>query len=42
MPDTAALHTAAHYTAEFLRVKALAEKGVASAQHTLGFMYVNG
>ena len=30
------------HTAEFLRVKALAERGVASAQHSLGFMYVNG
>ena len=30
------------HTAEFLRVKGLAERGVASAQHSLGFMYVNG
>ena len=30
------------HTAEFLRVKGLAERGVAQAQHTLGFMYVNG
>src|SRR5437764_9162360 len=42
MPESAANHTAANHTAEFLRVKALAERGVASAQHSLGFMYVNG
>ena len=36
MPDTPS------YSAEFLRVKALAERGVAEAQHSLGFMYVNG
>ena len=34
--------TDARHTAEFLRVKALAERGVATAQHSLGFMYVNG
>ena len=37
MPDDDSRHTA-----EFLRVKALAERGVVSAQHSLGFMYVNG
>ena len=31
-----------HHTAEFLRLKGLAERGVANAQHSLGFMYVNG
>ena len=31
-----------HYTAEFLRVKGMAERGVPSAQHSLGFMYANG
>ncbi|HEX9172359.1 MAG TPA: SEL1-like repeat protein, partial [Telluria sp.] len=30
------------HTAEFLRLKALAERGVANAQHSLGFMYFNG
>ena len=29
-------------TAEFLRTKAQAERGVAGAQHSLGFMYFNG
>ena len=31
-----------HLSAEFLRVKGLAERGEAHAQHSLGFMYVNG
>ena len=30
-----------NYTAEYLRVKDLAERGVANAQHSLGFMSVS-
>ena len=30
------------HTVEFLRTKGLAERGIASAQHSLGFMYVSG
>jgi TPR repeat protein len=40
MPD--AVGQEGLHSAEYLRVKALAERGVASAQHSLGFMYVNG
>ena len=43
MPDQASVSgLESRHTAEFLRVKALAERGVATAQHSLGFMYVNG
>mgnify|MGYP001792876319 CR=1 FL=1 len=34
--------TQAHLDAEYLRVKALAERGGVHAQHSLGFMYFNG
>ena len=33
---------AGRHSAEFLRIKAQAERGVAAAQHQLGFMYVTG
>src|SRR5471032_602119 len=41
-PTEADASAGSTYTAEFLRVRALAERGVANAQHSLGFMYFNG
>jgi TPR repeat protein len=41
-PNEADANNGSTYTAEFLRVKGLAERGVANAQHSLGFMYFNG
>jgi len=41
-PTDAEENGSGHYVAEFLRVRQLAERGVANAQHSLGFMYFNG
>ena len=41
-PDGPDANKSGTYTAEFLRVKQQAERGIANAQHSLGFMYFNG
>src|SRR5205085_2304910 len=42
MPDAVTSEADSRHTAEFLRVKALAERGVASAQHSLAMIYEGG
>ena len=42
MSESAAVLAPQSHTAEYLRLKALAQRGSAAAQHRLGFMFFNG